>query len=87
MIAKAFVERQARFDATHDDVDGVGELRDELRLPPLGQLPEIQRGRPNVPTKPPATADDRAGSAARTTETTAPARRRRTALAIQKSWA
>ena len=31
---QAFVERQARLDAAHDDVDGVGELGDELVLPP-----------------------------------------------------
>ena len=32
---QAFVQRQAGFHAAHDDVDGVGELGEELVLAPL----------------------------------------------------
>ncbi len=35
--AHAFGQGQARLDAAHDHVDGVGELVDELRLPAPGQ--------------------------------------------------
>ena len=38
--AQAIAERQARLDAAHDDVDGVGEIVQELVLPPLLQKAE-----------------------------------------------
>ena len=61
---KALDQRQARLDAAHDDVDRVGELVDELDLPPPG---EPRRGSsaagPRCRRMPRARAPGSAGSA------------------------
>ena len=63
--AEALVERQARLDAAHDDVDGVGEFVDELLLAALGQeLDSTQRGRPKRADEGAAMASQATSSAA-----------------------
>src|SRR4029079_10125139 len=93
---QALVERQARFDATYNDLDGVGQLREKLLLPPPPRaLPNgernscsrravillmTQRGMPKAPRKA-ATPAPTAGNP-RSSRETAPSKPPRTALAM-----
>ena len=57
---QALDQRQARLDAAHDDVDGVGELVDELGLPALGEAgQDPARQAPGADEGPEQRHDDR----------------------------